>query len=264
MQPRYIAIKSLILDAIEAGHMKPGDQVPSENQLAQEHGVSRMTARRALSDMVDEGILMRSQGLGTFVSDHRPMSSMLEIKSIRDEIEQRGHRYSNRIVLLETRSADHSIAAHLAVNEGDDVFHSVIVHSENGLPVQYEDRWVNPAWAPDYLRSDFHAQTANYYLNLVAPLTMADHSVEAVLAAADIAHELHIQPTEPCLKVSRRTYSSIHSPLVTASGHTPGKSAEKRRKQGVVSHAVLYHPGSRYRLGGHLDFQTKTTITPEK
>ena len=48
--------------------MKPGDQVPSENQLAQQHGVSRMTARRALSEMVDEGILLRSQGLGTFVS----------------------------------------------------------------------------------------------------------------------------------------------------------------------------------------------------
>ena len=89
MQPRYRVIKTAILDAIESGEMKPGSQVPSENQLAQQHRVSRMTARRALSEMVDEGILMRSQGIGTFVSDSRPMSSMLEIKSIRDEIEQR-------------------------------------------------------------------------------------------------------------------------------------------------------------------------------
>ena len=256
MQPRYIAIKSHILDAIEAGQMKPGDQVPSENQLALQHGVSRMTARRALSEMVDEGILMRSQGLGTFVSDHRPMSSMLEIKSIRDEIEQRGHRYSNQIVLLETREADLNIAAHLSVSEGDEVFHSVIVHCENDLPVQYEDRWVNPQWAPDYLQSDFHAQTANYYLNLVAPLTQADHSVEAVIADGEIADALQIQTTEPCLKVTRRTYSSIHSPSsATVSGHAQGKEQGKKRKQGVVSHAVLYHPGSRYRLGGHLDFQ---------
>ena len=236
--------------------MKPGDQVPSENQLAQQHGVSRMTARRALSEMVDEGILLRSQGLGTFVSDHRPMSSMLEIKSIRDEIEHRGHRYANRIVLLEARKADHNIATHLAVNEGDEVFHSVIVHCENDLPVQYEDRWVNPQWAPDYLQSDFHAQTANYYLNLVAPLTQADHSVEAVIADEEIADALQIQTTEPCLKVTRRTYSSIHSPQqAKASGLPQSPASKEGKKQGVVSHAVLYHPGSRYRLGGHLDFQ---------
>ncbi len=92
MQPRYIAIKSLILDAIAAGHMEPGDQVPSEKQLAQQHAVSRMTARRALSKMVDEGIILRSQGIDTLVTDHRPMSQMQEIKSIGDEIEDHDHR----------------------------------------------------------------------------------------------------------------------------------------------------------------------------
>ena len=60
MQPRYMLIKTAILDAIERGEMKPGSQVPSENQLAQQHNVSRMTARRALSEMVDDGILMLS------------------------------------------------------------------------------------------------------------------------------------------------------------------------------------------------------------
>ncbi|WP_100656538.1 histidine utilization repressor [Alteromonas flava] len=242
MQPRYIAIKAGLVDAIEQGEMCSGEQVPSENQLAQQYGVSRMTARRALSELVEEGILMRSQGLGTFVADHRPMSSMLEIRSIRDEIEQRGHQYSNHIQLLSEVIADDVIANVLDIPRGHAAFHSVIVHLENGLPVQYEDRWVNPRWAPDYLAQDFSKQTANYYLNQVAPLTQADHSVEAMLPHADIAAALKIQETEPCLKISRRTYSA----------------------KGVVSHALLYHPGKRYRLGGHLDFQTKITPTVEK
>ncbi|GEA05828.1 histidine utilization repressor [Alteromonas sp. KUL42] len=241
MQPRYVQIKTWILNAIEAGDMKPSEQVPSENQLAQQHGVSRMTARRALSEMVDEGILMRTQGIGTFVSDNRPMSSMLEIKSIRDEIEQRGHQYSNEVLLLEKVVVSSDIAHRLAVAEGSEVFHSIIVHCENTLPVQYEDRWVNPEWVPDYLEKDFKAQTANYYLNQVAPLSQADHSVEAVLVCEDIAHALLIQPSAPCLKVTRRTFTRVHAQDI-------------HKNNGVVSHAVLYHPGNRFRLGGHLEF----------
>lgn len=235
MQPRYTQIKSLLLDSIESGELKPGDQVPSENQLSQQHNVSRMTARRALSELVDEGILMRSQGLGTFVSDHRPMSSMLEIRSIQDEVEQRGHRYSNRIVLLNAISANRALARLLEVEEGERVFHSQIVHHENHTPIQFESRYVNPRWVPDYLNFDLSQHTANYYLNQVAPLTQADNSVEAVLPTPEIAQSLNIQTTQPCLKISRRTYS-VH---------------------GVVSHAELYHPGHKYRLGGHLDFKTQ-------
>ncbi|WP_334012553.1 UTRA domain-containing protein [Alteromonas sp. S167] len=250
MQPRYIHIKTLLLDAIEAGDMRPGDQVPSENQLAQTHGVSRMTARRALSEMVDEGILMRSQGVGTFVSDHRPMSSMLEIKSIRDEIEQRGHRYTNHILVLETLLAGTVLANKLAVNEKATVFRSVIVHCENTLPVQYEERWVNPMWLPDYLEKDLTSQTANFYLNEVAPLSQADNSVEAVLVNQDIAKALIIKNNEPCLKVSRRTFTrrSLNDTSLTPS------TTNTQSTNSVVSYAELYHPGSRYRLGGHLEF----------
>ncbi|AGP80814.1 histidine utilization repressor [Alteromonas mediterranea MED64] len=251
MQPRYMLIKTAILDAIERGEMKPGSQVPSENQLAQQHNVSRMTARRALSEMVDDGILMRSQGIGTFVSDHRPMSSMLEIKSIRDEIEQRGHRYTNEILVLEIAPASADIAHRLAVDEGVEVYHSIIVHCENNLPVQYEDRWVNPAWIGDYLNKDFKAHTANYYLNQVAPLSQADHSVEAVIVEKDIANALLIKSKDPCLKITRRTFSrganSTAQPKVMNENNYGNSGA-------VVSHAVLYHPGSRYRLGGHLEF----------
>ena len=274
MQPRYRVIKTAILDAIESGEMKPGSQVPSENQLAQQHRVSRMTARRALSEMVDEGILMRSQGIGTFVSDSRPMSSMLEIKSIRDEIEQRGHRYTNEILVLETSPASDAIAQRLGIDVGEPVFHSIIVHCENNLPVQYEDRWVNPAWINDYLDKDFKAQTANFYLNQVAPLSQADHSVEAVVVEKDIAQALLIKPKEPCLKITRRTFSRVPSAITSdesnigepstanaklknglkATSDTSLNNSPKASSSAVVSHAVLYHPGSRYRLGGHLEF----------
>ncbi len=94
-QPRYAQIKSHLLQQIEQGELPPGTKVASENRLSEQFGVSRMTAKRALDDLADAGFLIRSQGLGTFVADSRPMSSMLQIRNIADEIRERGHQCQN-------------------------------------------------------------------------------------------------------------------------------------------------------------------------
>lgn len=234
MQARFQQIKSALLDKISEGDMTPGDRVLSENQLAEVYQVSRMTARRALSELVSEGILARSQGLGTFVADHRPMSSMLEIRGIQDEIKQRGHKYSCSVVTKQSILASEQQSAWLDVALQTEIFHTQIVHIENGRPVQLEDRLVNPLWAPEYLQQNFALTSANHYLSHVAPLTQADHIVEAILPDELLAIRLDIVLTQPCLKVSRRTYSA----------------------KGIVSYALLYHPGNRYRLGSHLEFNS--------
>jgi GntR family histidine utilization transcriptional repressor len=232
VQARFVQIKSALLDKIESGEMRPGDKVLSENKLAANFGVSRMTARRALSELVVEGILARSQGVGTFVSDSRPMSSILEIRSIDDEITQRGHRYSNKVLDVDIIHASDQQRVWLGVAANTLIFHTKIVHMENDLIIQLEDRLVNPALAPQYIEQDFTHTTANHYLSKVAPLTQADHSVEAISPNQELADILNIDIAQPCLQVSRRTYSS----------------------KGIVSYARLYHPGNRYRIGGHLDF----------
>ena len=232
VQARFVQIKSALLEKIENGEMRPGDKVLSENKLAASFGVSRMTARRALSELVVEGILARSQGVGTFVSDSRPMSSILEIRSIDDEIIQRGHRYSNKVLGVHTIHASERQSVWLGVAVNSVIFHTKVVHMENDLVIQLEDRLVNPTLAPQYIEQDFTLTTASHYLSEVAPLTQADQSVEAISPNKGLADILDIGIAQPCLKISRRTYSS----------------------KGIVSYARLYHPGNRYRIGGHLDF----------
>jgi GntR family histidine utilization transcriptional repressor len=231
-QSRFVVIKLALLDLIESGQLKPGDKVASENKLAIQFTVSRMTSRRAITELVTEGILFRSQGLGTFVSDHRPMSSMMNIRSIDEEILQRGHRYSSQVISVQSMPAGEQQSAWLGVNVVATVFNTLVVHLENDLPVQLEYRLVNPKWAPAYLEQDFERITTSRYLSLVAPLTEADHVVEAVIASQEVVTLLHIEKSQPCLKISRRTFSA----------------------KGIVSFAQLYHPGNRYRIGGHLDF----------
>jgi GntR family histidine utilization transcriptional repressor len=226
----YARIKRHVMQRIESGQWASATRVPSENQLAAEFGVSRMTARRALLDLAQEGWLVRSQGLGTFVADRKPVMSMLEVRNIADEIAQRGHSYACRVMKLEELRATEAVAMYLGLVPGARVFHSTIVHMDNAIPVQLEDRFVNPAVAPKYLAHDFARETPNAYLSRVAPLEAIEHVIEAVTASGAIARALQIDAAEPCLQINRRTWSA-------------GR---------VATYARLVHPGSRYRLGGQL------------
>lgn len=229
--PQYAIIKQHLRQRIERGELKPGDRVPSENQLLAEFGVSRMTARRALLELAETGLLLRSQGLGTFVADTRPVSSINQIRDIAEEIRLRGRQHSCRLLQHRELIPGQDIVFSLGLNPGEPVFHSVLLHLENAVLIQRESRYVNPTLAPDYLQQDFRQFTPSAYLSQVAPLTEADQSVEAILPTSEIADQLGIEPQLPCLRISRRTFS----------------------QRGVVSLAELIHPGDRYRLGSHIN-----------
>ncbi|MCD0505422.1 GntR family transcriptional regulator, partial [Bordetella petrii] len=161
----YARIKQHIIENIESGQWAVNEQVPSENQLAAQFDVSRMTARRAILELTQDGMLVRSQGLGTFVAERRPVLPVLEVRNIADEIAERGHQYGNRIITLEQDTATDGIAIALGIAPGSPVFHSVLLHLDNGVPVQLEDRHVNPQAAPGYLEQDFSRETPNAYLS---------------------------------------------------------------------------------------------------
>lgn len=224
--PLYRQIKDYILASIESGVWPPGHRVPSENELVRQFGLSRMTANRAVRELTAEGRLTRVRGVGTFVADARPQLEMLALRNIAEEVRARGHRHRLEVVERGARPAAPTEALALGVTPDSRVFHSLVVHSENGVPIQLEDRLVNPAVAPDYLTVDFQATTPNEYLTRVAPLSEVEHTVEAVIPDGPTRRHLRIAATEPCLRVRRRTWS-----------------------EGQVASAVtLTHPGSRYRV----------------
>jgi GntR family histidine utilization transcriptional repressor len=183
--PRYLRVKQMISQQIATGAWPPHHRVPSENELVEELQVSRMTINRALRELTAEGMLVRMQGVGTFVAEPKTHSSLLDVNNIADEIAERGHRHRSEVVLLREEPAGPERAMALNLHEGQKLFHSVIVHYQDDVPVQIEDRYVNPALAPQYLEQDFGTQTPNAYLQGLAPLTAGEHVVEAVIATAD-------------------------------------------------------------------------------
>lgn len=239
---RYLTIKQTILKKIRSGVLCPGDALPSENQLSVRHRVSRMTARRALTELVQEGVLVRSQGLGTFVADELPSGSLLKIRSIHQEILERGHRHSCRVLALEVRDPDPMSTHSWKLGQDDKVYFSRIVHLEQApggdpQPIQLEERFIHAGLVPAYIEQDFTKRTPSEYLMEVAPLSEAEHAVEACLPSAKIAAWLEMKRTLPCLKLVRKTYSRFEGGVGEAQ---------------LVSLATLYHPGDRYRLVGQL------------
>src|SRR5690554_1925055 len=230
---KYEQIKEYIYQKIESGEWPESHPVSSENGLATQFSVSRMTARRALQELADEGLVTRARGSGTFVAPLKSQSALLTIRNIADEIRTRKHKHHAEVLLMEKISAEPTLATFLHVPNGSDVWHSVIIHFENGQPVQVEDRYVNPRLVPNYGEQDFTQRTPHDYLCEVTPLTEASHQIEAVLPSAALSRWLKVEALEPCLQINRRTWC----------------------RDGVVSQATLTHPGSRFRLGGHMTFR---------
>lgn len=224
--PLYMKLKDFVRGHVDSGEWKVGHRVPSENELVSILGVSRMTANRALRELADEGLVVRLRGKGSFVANRKRTSQFQSVPNIADEIGRNGGIHRAKIMLLQMQTCDPDLAEALDMPTGSPVAHSIIVHTEDGMPVQIEDRFVNPNCAPDYMNQNFNSVTPNAYLTEVAPIVKAQQHIEAVSAQPWECKLLAISKTEPCLLVRRRTWSL----------------------QGVVSSVRLLYPGSRYRL----------------
>ena len=224
--PRYKAIEDFLLERIHGGVYPVNHQIPPEEQLARDFDVSRMTANKAINNLVQKGYLVRQAGLGTFVTDRKAESSLHEVLNIAAEVRGRGHAYSNDVLRCEAVEADDEVALRLGLRLGAQVFHSILVHREDGVPIQLEDRFVNPAIAPDYLEQEFSHTTPNAFLTSIAPIAKTEQFIEAVLPQPWECKVLAIARSEPCILIRRRTWSQDR----------------------VVTTVRLLYPGSRYRL----------------
>ena len=222
--PLYEQIKQHITDLIETGELGPNDRLPSETVLAAEFQVARMTVHRAIKELKDSGVVTRIAGVGTFVAETQSHGQLIAVNNIADEIRTRDSVYSALMVQNTLERASRTVAQQLEIEPGSPVFHSIVVHMENAIPLQLEERFVPQCLLPGYGDVDFSKTTPNEYLMKHAPLQKFEHRVKSVLAEPEDRKLLRINKSEPCLLLLRRTWS--------------------RRR--VVSFARMTYPGSRY------------------
>ena len=224
----YTRIKQHLKDGLATGQWPAGALMPSEAELVAQFGVSRMTVNRALRELQAEGLVERTQGVGTFAAQLHKVSSTLTIADLHEEIVSRGHHHESRVHLQQSEPANAQLAAQLGVAAGSAVFHTLIVHLENGVPLQCEDRYVNPAVAPHYLQADFTRITPTLELFNTTALWRAQYSIEADQATPHEAQLLGVSADTACLIMVRRTFT----------------------REAPITIARLVHPGKRYSLHG--------------
>ena len=231
--PQFALIKQYIQDHIDSGAWPAGTRTPSENELCSIFSVSRMTARRALQELADQGILSRAPGLGTFVAEIELQTPSLDIPNIVDQAIKSGS-YSSRILSLGAISAPAEIAELMYRSTVTEVYQAIVVHLDKQTPIQWQALYVNPDLAPAFLKQNYTKITPDAYLDWISPVSGKDHQLEAVLPSPIQRRELGLtaESSAVCMQLNQRCWS----------------------QKTVRNYSQLAHPASRFHLGPDLNY----------
>lgn len=224
--PLYRRIREAIAERVREGDWPPGHRIPPEEELAHHFGASRMTVNRAVRELVDEGLVVRRRGAGSFVAVPPSPSALLAIVDMSRAIPAGGRRYGYTCLLQEVVSAGPVEAERLRVAPGAEVRHLSCLHRADGEVVEAEERWINLAVLPEARDHDFAERPPGSWLLEAVPWSEAEHTVRAVTADAELASRLEMPEGEACLVLERRTFQG----------------------DAVVTWARLSHPGDRHHL----------------
>ncbi len=225
-QPLYQQIKNVISQKISEGRWQAGQKIPSENELVDSLDVSRMTVNRALRELTREGLLNRVHGLGTFVSETPGHASLIQLKDIAEEIDERGQQHSSTVLMHLKIKASAEIAEKMQLLPNQDVFYLKTVHFQDSVPIQLEERYVNSQMIPEFMDINFETQTSTSYLMAQFRPDQMEHRVQAIMPDEKTRELLQLDQQQPCLKLSRRTWKNNH----------------------VVTYVTMMYPGNRYDL----------------
>ena len=206
--PAYQRIQSGIRKLIESGHLRPGDAVDSERDLAKIHQVSLMTARHALASLEREGLVERRRGIGTFVAP--PKIHFNKLMSYTEQMAGRSLVAGSKVLFLKAVASDHEAAARLSLPPTSNVIKLERLRHAAGEPFALETCYLNGAEfsglldAPVGRESLFALLERNYKVEL----GYADEEIDATAADPRIAELLAVPGREPLLRIRQVIYST--------------------------------------------------------
>lgn len=226
--PRFALIKQFLRDKVESGDWPPGTRIPAEQALSATFSVSRMTARRAVKELADEGLFDRTPGLGSFVKAQPVNSPTLDIIDVVAEARTAG-THSYKLLTLDSMPVDADTAFLMQLHPGETIYCCTVLHLSGDMPIQWQRTHVNPVFAPALLKQKFTKVTPDAYLNWIAPVTSSQIQLQAVIPSASqrMALGLSEQQAPLGLQISRRDW----------------------QRDQVVSFSTLLHPADQYQLG---------------
>ena len=229
--PQFALIKQFLEQQISSGELSSGAKIPTEQSLADSFSVSRMTARRAVQELADMGMLTRTPGSGTFVAEPIKTVPMIAITNLVDAAKQ-SKTHSHRIISADAVQLAANKARLMGLMADTLVFQLNLLHLNNHCPVQWQQICVNRSLAPALLKQKMDKIDPNDYLQWVCTPTKSDYQVSSVLPSASQRRDLDLshQDNTSCLSVERRDWVG----------------------ESVLSISTMLHPAEQFYLGDPL------------
>lgn len=204
--PLYVQLVKQLMDNIQNGDLKPGDRLPSERELAEALDISRITARQAITELLDNGLLYREQGRGTYIAFSK-RRSIQGFTSFTEDMLSRGLTPSTRVLNLEVITLE-KLQNELKLQPGEKVIQIYRLRLADGAPVALQTSLIPYRICPGLEKEDlsgslFKILKDKYFIHP----SWIEAEVNALPADADEAELLDLKPKEPVLVVNAQTFT---------------------------------------------------------
>lgn len=203
--PLYYQIKTRLLEQLETGHLQPGDRVPSERELTERYGVSRMTARQALGELENQGYLVRVQGKGTFVATPKFEQALTLVTGFTDDMRRRGLQPATQVLAAAVVPAGSQVAGALSLPEGTEVYRLERLRMAGSEPLALECPHLVTDLFPGLLDLDLEHHSLYELLRSAfgVQLVRATQTLEATPADSRQAEILKVREGTPLMMMQR-------------------------------------------------------------
>ncbi len=213
--PLYHQLKAYIEAQISTGAWTAGERVPSESELGDRFQISRTTVRQAIGELVNEGLLTRIQGKGTFVSQPRIQQHLAQLTSFTQDMRTRQRRPSSKILQFIVMPCPAQTAAALQIGEGEPVYKLKRLRMADENPMAVETAYLTHRLFPTLMEEDLGNQSLYETLKLKfnTAAARATQQMEAIACPSEEARLLGMHKGCPILHIYRTTYNQDNRPF---------------------------------------------------
>jgi GntR family transcriptional regulator len=205
----YSRVEKVLASEISDGGLKVGEQLPTEDRLIARFGVSRITVRRAIQNLVSRGLVEIRRGRGTFVAAPKITQELKELSGFVEDMHALGRKPTARVIGKEIVTADATVARQLALTKGERVVRIRRVRLADGVPLSFDETYLPLEIGKRIITNDLKVEPIFSLLERKydVPLIEAEYKLDAVAAENEVAKALKVKPRSPIFRIERTSYS---------------------------------------------------------
>ena len=224
----YARVETVLANEISNRDLKVGDQLPTEDSLVARFGVSRITVRRAIQNLVSRGLVEIRRGKGTFVAAPKITQELKELSGFVEDMHALGRKPTAHVIGRQIVTADATVASQLALTKGERVVRIRRVRLADGIPLSFDETFLPLEIGKKIITNNLKVEPIFSLLERKydVPLIEAEYKLEAVAAEAEVAAALKIKQRSPVFRIERTSYSTGGRPVDYERLHYRGDLAQ--------------------------------------